>query len=93
MDIGIYCIKDVVAQDSMPPVCFRSHKEAVRGFKAQMVKISEKGDFEPVDFELYYLGTFDTSVPAVQSVGSGGNRLAYFGDDGNLVSLADGYDE
>ena len=93
MIIGVYCIKDVVANDSMSPVCFRSHKEAIRGFKNQMAKISKDGGFDPVDFELFYLGAFDSSVPALQSSGACGVRLGFYGSDGNLVSLAEERDE
>lgn len=52
---GLYCIKDVVAQQFGPPMVARTEMAASRSYLA----MCSQGKLSPEDFEIYQIGTYD----------------------------------
>lgn len=62
--IGLYTIYDVKAEMAGPPFCAVNEAVAVRNFK-----ITLKNAYDESDFELYFIGTFDSALKVVKGSG------------------------
>ena len=63
----MYCFRDNKANDFSPPMCHVNESTAKRDFDMRIHSDRSMG-FSPNDYDLYYVGEFDTETGSVDSV-------------------------
>lgn len=64
MKLGLYSIKDNVTEDCTPPMAFPNAEAALRAFRQSM-----KSNANVADFDLYYVGRFDSTTMCIDDNG------------------------
>lgn len=67
MKYPMYCYRDNKANDFSPPMITQNEETAKRDFDYRLHNDKSMG-FSPNDFDLYYVGTFDTANGQIEGI-------------------------